>query len=503
MSATGTPALAGAARAARIPAAWPGRLLGLELRRNAMAWMVPLLVALFWLLTYRQCMALPALWSVRTGPFQHDHALPEFAPFAAGVSAWMGSRDGRRGTTDLVAATARPRWTGLLTAWAATTAWALLAYLACVGVLYAITAAQVSWGSAPLWPAAVGAAGVVAFCALGFAAGAVLPGWFTAPLAAVLTFLVLVAGQVALQHNSTYALLSLISSQAYATPDSGNFYHYLPDLPIAQIMLLGGLAAAALAGLGLPAAAGGAGVRRAAALIMLAGLAAAGTSCYLAGTAQVTDEGVIIPALHDASASQPIRYTPVCGRSAAIPVCIHPAYRAYLPEVTAALQPILSQVRGLPGAPAGVAQSATYIRSLPGNSGQQPPTSGMGTLTGTPPELDIPLGSDQPGQVPASDFTSQVRTDATVVIVDTLIEPQPGTTQGPAHDSPAQQAVAAAIFAAAGVPQQALPQTPLPGTVAYTASQRFAALPAATRHHWLATHLTALKNGQITLAELP
>ena len=36
-----------------------------------------------------------------------------------------------------------------------------------------------------------------------------------------------------------------------------------------------------------------------------------------------------------------------------------------------------------------------------------------------------------------------------------------------------------------------------------TAATRFAALPAATRHAWLASHLAALRAGQLTLAQLP
>ena len=35
------------------------------------------------------------------------------------------------------------------------------------------------------------------------------------------------------------------------------------------------------------------------------------------------------------------------------------------------------------------------------------------------------------------------------------------------------------------------------------AARRFAALPAATRHAWLAAHLAALRAGHITLAQLP
>ena len=42
-----------------------------------------------------------------------------------------------------------------------------------------------------------------------------------------------------------------------------------------------------------------------------------------------------------------------------------------------------------------------------------------------------------------------------------------------------------------------------PGSPADAAAQRFAALPAAARHAWLAAHLTALRAGRITLRELP
>ena len=41
-----------------------------------------------------------------------------------------------------------------------------------------------------------------------------------------------------------------------------------------------------------------------------------------------------------------------------------------------------------------------------------------------------------------------------------------------------------------------------PGPVT-AAAARFAALPAATRHAWLAANLAALKAGRITLARIP
>ena len=109
-----------------------GRLLRLELRRNAMPWMLPLIAALFWFLTYRRSMALPPLWNVRAMSMQGT-AIAVFIPTVVGAAAWMGSREARRGLTDLLAVTARPRWARQFAAWAATTGWALVGYLVCVG----------------------------------------------------------------------------------------------------------------------------------------------------------------------------------------------------------------------------------------------------------------------------------------------------------------------------------------------------------------------------------
>jgi hypothetical protein len=44
---------------------------------------------------------------------------------------------------------------------------------------------------------------------------------------------------------------------------------------------------------------------------------------------------------------------------------------------------------------------------------------------------------------------------------------------------------------------------PAPGSPAYAAAQRFAALAPSARHAWLVQHLTALRAGRITLAQLP
>src|ERR1700751_6089480 len=100
-----------------------GRLLRLELRHNAMLWLLPVAIALFWYNGYREIMALPPMWDLRALTPQNRLLLDLTIPVTA-AAAGMGSREARRSITDLVAVTARPRWFPQLASWAATTAWA-------------------------------------------------------------------------------------------------------------------------------------------------------------------------------------------------------------------------------------------------------------------------------------------------------------------------------------------------------------------------------------------
>jgi hypothetical protein len=517
-AATDAPVRHGPPRAASAGPLTAARLLRLELRRTAMLWMLPLLAALFWFSTYRPSMALPPRWNLR-GTMLQQQALLAFAPLVAGAAAWMGSRDGRRGSADLVGVTALPRWAGRLATWAATTCWAMVAYLGGVAVVYGITARQATWGGPLWWPVAVGAAGVVAFCALGFAAGALLPGRFTAPLVAVAVFLALGAGAIAIEHNSTYAQIWPLNVQGALPPDLfGVFFPYLPDLAIAQVLFLVGLAAAVLGGLGLRAAAGGRWLRCVAAALAAAGLAAAGTGVGLAGTARLEGSGIVIPALHDAAADKPIAYTAVCSHGA-VPVCLHPAYRSLLPAVTAALGPVLSEVAGLPGAPVRVSQVAiTHLRQRPHNGIE----ISSPVIGGSPPALSLPLsGMALPGEehTTTAEFIRQLRLQGPAMILNALFggdqqdtksqqgrQDQRGrqrSAQQPSQGVLAQQAIEAALAHVAGVPPDSGVPPLTPSRPYYAAAKRFAALPAAARHAWLVGHLTALRAGRITLRELP
>jgi hypothetical protein len=497
-----------------------GRLLRLELRHNAMLWLLPLAVALFWFNGYREIMALPPMWNLRAMTLQNRLLLDLTIP-VTGASAWMGSREGRRNITDLVGITARPRWARQLATWAATTAWAEVACLGCVGVVYAMTARQASWGGPLWWPAAVSAAGIPALTAIGFAAGAWFPGRLVTPLITVAVFFGFGFSTQAASGDHSYWQISPLTAGAFdigAAPGVGTFYHYLPDLSIAQVMFTTGVTAAVLGTLGLSGAfgaegfafrkgraagSGGRWLLRLAAALTAAGLAAAGTAVALAGTGRLDPHGmIVIPALHDAASDQPVRYTPDCSHTT-IPVCLNPAYSVFLPAVAAVLGPELTEVAGLPGAPARISQVTEVYR--------QEPRNGITILTDTASDSTFILPDQLPGQPGASSAQLGNELELTLglsLMRDVIL----GDGTGPAAGSgpnPAELAVIAGSVRPVvpagdpGVKAQYSGLLPAPGSPVALAGQRFAELSPAAKHAWLAQHLAALRAGRISLAQLP
>jgi hypothetical protein len=504
-------------RSTRVVSPAGARLLLIELRRSTMPLMLPLIAALFWFDSYRPSTGQPAVWVLRTfWNMGQGHTIIDFGPFVAGVAAWMGSRDHRRGTADLVTATPRPRWAAQLTTWAATAIWAVGAYLVFVAVMFEVYERQGMVGSPPWWWVAVGATAVAMFSVVGFAIGAFFPSRFAAPLAAFVGFLTMaMSSQTGFGASSGWALILPTNSNGNYGADSGIFYPLLPDLPIARTMFLAGIALAALGLIGLPAGAGGPWLRRVAALVLACGVAAAGTAAWLATTARLQPNGMVIPALHDAANDRPISYRPDCAR-ATIEVCVNPVYRADLAGVTAAVGPVAREIAGLSGAPVratGVAIYYTTSRQAPFSD----PSHAV-TILGRPPVLRLALGAI--GLVGAfgldpQDLADQVKLRFVHAIV--------GAGTGPG--TLAQQAVQAALLERAGLPFVSQPNElaidglptssppashgpartgPAPATgPVYVAAERLTALPPAALHAWLAAHLAALRSGQLTLAQLP
>jgi len=469
----------------RIPLAAAGRLVRLELRRNAMLWMLPVVGALFWFLTYRRSVALPPMWNVRAMSMQGT-TIAVFMPTVVGAAAWTGSREVRRNLTDLLGVTSRPRWARQLAAWFATAAWALAGYLVCVGALYAVTARQAAWGGPLWWPATIGAASLPALAALGVAAGALVPSRFTPPLAAVGTFVALEASLELVHSAASPGQISPLVAGPWNlgnTEGLATFYRYLPDLPIAQLIFLGGCTAALLGILGVPAGAGGRWLRGSAATLAVAGVVAAGSAVGLAGTGHLDPHGMVaIPALHDAADDRAVPYTPVCSQTA-IPICLHPAYSVYLSALAGALQPVLGDMAGLPGAPARISQAPVTYREH--DQGIEAVVSGR-SANDVASVYWIVLPNQLAGpSMTVAESAAAVRERTARGIVAAVI--------GDGSDQ-AQRAVTAAILGTDDLP---------PGSPVAAAAQRFAALAAAARHAWLQAHASDLRAGRIALEQLP
>ena len=490
------------------------RLFWIEIKRNAVPYVLPLLAAVFYFDTLRTADGFPPIWTLRASAIP-DHMLFEFSAFAGGLAAWAGSREGRRKTVDLVATTPRAAWARQSIALAATLGWMLLAFLAGVAALYIQTALQATWGGPPLWPVFTGAAGVTVVTVIGFTCGVLFPGRFTAPLVAIgVAVLDLIGLRQALSvtaSSGTYALLS--PANAVPSVDTGVYYHVAPDLSIAQVMFMGGITVALFGVLGLApglrqrASAGGRTSLRAAlargdgwllravAVVLVAcGVAASWTAFALAGTAKPDPVGGWeIPAVHSAASDRPVPATQDCTSGSGFQVCVHPAFSFYLHDLAAALDPVAAEIAGLPGTPARAEEVASV-------SGGKPVMSG---ISANPPVFEFTAEhvGTMFGQFLGIPDAAAWREGFQQGLLDAFLAgPSHQTGPAPIQLGAAQQAVEDALLTAVGS-QPLSPSVTSAGVSA--AAQRFAALSASARHAWLAAHLTALRAGTITLAQIP
>jgi ABC-type transport system involved in multi-copper enzyme maturation permease subunit len=514
----------------------PARALRLEIKHSAVVWVLPVLAALFYVNAYRTAAGYPPTWTVRASVITGANLI-FFSVIAAGIAAWVATREGRRKTGDLLATTARAAWARQATVLAATAFWMVLAYLAGVAVIYLQTALQATWGGPPLWPVAVGVVGVAASCAVGFACGTLFPGRFTAPVVAVAVFVAWFIGVNAA--NSVNNFVDVRSAKGTAAlfvstdggrpqqVDVGVYYRVPPDVSIAQVMFMGGVLLVMVGLLTLLPAARVPGVRGlsfagrrwltvVAAASITCGVAASVTAFSLAGTARFSvATGWEIPALHDAADDQPVPYTLDCTGSA-FTVCIHPAFEPYLGAMDAALQPAAAEIAGLPGAPARAEMTTGYT---------PPPVAGTTSVYGYSAEQEGFGGASfwaMPATARTADWEQGNQQDFITWFVS-----GPAEQDAPGLTTPAQEAVAIALLAKIGAPVPGgYPQFSQPGTQSGASSMSsgpggsgtqpaasaaqitaaasgFESLSPAARHAWLAANIAALRSGTITLAQIP
>lgn len=473
------------------PARVLARLTLLELRRSPMPFMLPLVALLFWFDALRTGQNLPPVWTQRAAILP-NHVLPDLGPVAAGMAAWVGGREHRRGMADLAGSTARPRWSRELATWAGAVAWTLVGYAACVAVVYVLAARVVTWGGPPVWPIVVTGLAAVLFATAGFVAGALFPSRYTPPLAAIGTLFASVrVFQTAVGSGAGWALLS--PNNRVPPLDWGVFHPIPQGLSIVQTLFLIGAIALFLGALGVADSARGARLRRTAGSVFLAGAASCVVAFALSTTATTGPYGYVVPALGSASTQQ-IPYTPDC-TSGAVPVCVHPAFSGDLGPAAGALGPILDQAAGLPGAPTRAEQVDTAdlaaAHGPAGDGGESAYSVGLRLDPAAPGGPVLEYGFDDQYGLMQSVTSQYLRTQAAQAVFGYLVAPNGRAGQ-------AQQAVEAGLCQVAGV------TTPDAAAAAVTAAgRRLAMLTTTQRHTWLVTHLASLRAGQVTLQEIP
>jgi hypothetical protein len=170
--------------------------------------------------------------------------------------------------------------------------------------------------------------------------------------------------------------------------------------------------------------------------------------------------------------------------------------------VTAAVGPELTELTGLPGAPARLSQVPVAYQQGPGSN-----TSIIAALR-SPSAFIIPdLIPGQPG-ANSAEFAAQLVQTLGLQLMNDVILRGSGRDAG---QNPSQSELAviggSVRFPSIVEDRDLAPLVghllPAPGSPAGRAARRFAALTPAARHDWLAHHLAALRAGQISLAELP
>ncbi len=306
------------------------RIFATEARRNLGLLLFPLVAAL---VVYTAFETLPKgiwLWSATSSSLQG--ALILVGPLAAGVAAWVASRDKRRGTEELIALSPRPMFQRDLMLWAATTAWLCLAYTLAAAVLLFLNYLGATWGSPVWWPVLLGLCGIVLDSSLGYAAGVYVGSRFTAPLVAVALYWI--QGVTVYDLNSSVKYLSPLAGQEFTDV----FFEDPYTINAPQSFWLLGLAALVLS------------------LVALKRSRSRRVWGVMLASVVVTAVGVTLllrtPADYRVlqAKAKPVPYEPVCVEKR-VRVCVHPAYKSLLPGAARITNEIATPLVGIPGGP--------------------------------------------------------------------------------------------------------------------------------------------------------
>jgi hypothetical protein len=211
-------------------------------------------------------------------------------------------------------------------------------------------------------------------------------------------------------------------------------------------------------------------------------------------------------------AQQLIPFRPVC-TSGRLPVCVHPAFKGSLEAIAGTVNRVAAPVVGLPGAPTRALDADVFQVMAPdpklGSAGYTARVAallrrkGMAVYTAQPRDL-ISLSVEHVADLDST-FASQVAGSVVSDMGAPVEDCTPAGCGGPSGQ--AQEAMAVWLVQRAGFSVQWSELNPAnssaPDQTVLVAAQRFAALPSGQQRVWMRQHFSALRYGQVSLAELP
>ncbi len=378
-------------------------------------------------------------------------------PLAAGLSAWVASRNRRQAVGELLATTPRSAILRELVTWVTIVAWCVLAYTLSAGMVVLFAYLGGAWGLPILWPILLGLFALVTNSAIGFTIGYYIPSRLTAPLIAVALYII-----------QGFTAYNTSSSIRYFSPvvelDRSPFFGVQPNVFVEQTVWLLGIIGIALAAVALRARSNP--VFSFAALVVTVVVAAIGAAMLVqlpAHLAPSQAREAVVP------------YTPECAEGR-ISVCVHPAYAKLLPNTAEAIDGLTEPLIGISGAPVRAQQSS--------------------------PLDDVELKPDGTLQFSLYDAAT-VEDQMTTEVAAALVQESSSSYEGgKARLVPgdAQSVVAGWLLKRTG-------RDPLGLTggdpEATTALERFANLTPEHQSAWLNDNYAELRSGDITLEDLP
>jgi hypothetical protein len=223
------------------------RILGIELRRSAAAWVAGVIAAVGVFVLFASNPPFGAWMELVI--FQRD-IMQLTWPLALAAGAWQGIRDSRSKVDELLGTTPRPRWRRMLPVAAAMAIAIVLAYLVMLaGAAFHLRHALAYFPLGAIPIIALGALGMVAAVWLGLAIGSLLPSPLTAPLLAVAGFFGLALSPMFLSQDSHEDPGTALLMPYLQGPRDGNFALSMLSARanLAQALWLVALAATGLA----------------------------------------------------------------------------------------------------------------------------------------------------------------------------------------------------------------------------------------------------------------